>query len=316
MRKIIAVLLVTVLVLSFTGCNGNSVVATVNGENLTKDVYECFLKNAKVSYVLSNQIRNPEDFWVNGTIEDMNATSYIKQQALDEAISYMVIRQKAIETGYVFSEGNQAWVDSYIQSLKDQGAEEYQKFLSDNFFTEKILPGILTDMVYEGELPYHYMKVKEYFDTKAVRVKHILIKTVDDNNEPLPATEIAVAKLKAEQILAAVQNGANFEEYIESDGQDPGTASNPDGYIFGPNGGMVAPFLEASLNLAVDEISGLVETNFGYHIIKRYPLDDSFYNGAREALLGEIGYEDYTTMIDEAIQNAVVVKMKEYDKLQ
>ena len=58
-----------------------------------------------------------------------------------------------------------------------------------------------------------------------------------------------------------------MEEFCE----DPGIKSNPDGYIFG-EGEMVKEFEDSVKSLEFGAVSGLVETSYGYHIIKRLPL--------------------------------------------
>ena len=312
-------LLAAILVFTFVGCSSSPAVALINGEELSKEMYMYYLNNDKVGYVMENSIRNPESFWESGTIEDMNAVSYIKQMALDEAVSGVVSRQKALEAGLTLSEGDKKRMTDYIDYLKEQGAESYQKFLSENFLSEKLLLEVIEIMTYEEIYMYHLIGAKEYFDTEMVRVKHILIKTVDDSMEPLPEEEVAAAREKAEAILADLQNGADFEAYIVSDGEDPGMSENPDGYIFGPNGQMVQEFTEASLGLEVGGVSGLVETSYGYHIIKKYPLDESFYESVKGVAAQEIGQEkeaDYIAKMKEAVDSSLVVQTKEYNKIK
>ncbi|MDY5627524.1 MAG: peptidylprolyl isomerase, partial [Clostridia bacterium] len=105
--------------------------------------------------------------------------------------------------------------------------------------------------------------------------KHILITTVDpQTNQPYDDTKKAEAKKTAEDALEKIKSGADFDSLMNELSEDPGLAQNPDGYTFG-KGEMVAPFEEAAFALKEGEVSGIVESDFGYHIIKRVPLNIS-----------------------------------------
>ncbi|MDP3087788.1 MAG: SurA N-terminal domain-containing protein [Methylotenera sp.] len=77
------------------------------------------------------------------------------------------------------------------------------------------------------------------------------------------------AKAKAEEILAAIKNDAkSFEALAIKNSQDPGSAvKGGDLGSFG-RGAMVKPFEDAAFGMEVNQVSGLVESEFGYHIIK------------------------------------------------
>ena len=85
------------------------------------------------------------------------------------------------------------------------------------------------------------------------------------------------AKTVAEEVLKKAQNGDDFDTLMNKYSSDPGLATSPLGYIVAKNGNMVQEFEDASFALDVDQISDLVETSFGYHIIKRCAFDEDFY---------------------------------------
>ena len=80
------------------------------------------------------------------------------------------------------------------------------------------------------------------------------------------------ARALAQEVLDRLNAGENFEDVMNEVSEDPGLASYPNGYVF-TEGQMLEPFYEAAKALGEDEVSGLVETTAGYHIIKRLPLD-------------------------------------------
>ncbi len=90
-------------------------------------------------------------------------------------------------------------------------------------------------------------------------------------DEVFPASK-AEAKKLADEITKRARDGEDFYSLVEEYGEDPGMVNNPEGYLF-TYGTMVKEFEEASFALEVGEISDPVETPYGYHIIKKLPLD-------------------------------------------
>lgn len=119
------------------------------------------------------------------------------------------------------------------------------------------------------------------------RVKHILVKIADedtgeyfnlytggkfDEAESFLEEKLAEIKPKAEEVLEKAKNGEDFEALIDEYGEDPGMESEEykDGYLVDEMSNFELPFKEASLKLEEGEISDLVPTVYGYHIIKAY----------------------------------------------
>ena len=96
------------------------------------------------------------------------------------------------------------------------------------------------------------------------RASHILINASKD----APADARTQAKAKAEELLAQVRKApGSFAEIAKKESQDPGSApSGGDLGFFGP-GAMVKPFEDAVFSMKKGEISDVVETDFGFHII-------------------------------------------------
>ena len=108
----------------------------------------------------------------------------------------------------------------------------------------------------------------EYFMENFWRAKHLLLLT-----EGVTESEKAKIKEQIDSLYDDVKNGADFDELIEKYNEDPGMASNPNGYIF-TDGEMVIEFQEGVANIKVGEFN-LVETSYGYHIVQRLALDES-----------------------------------------
>ncbi len=133
-----------------------------------------------------------------------------------------------------------------------------------------------------------------YYKENYHRIKHILIDlnekyVLDDKGERVmdPATgyyktekltddEKAERKKLAEQILAKAQAGEDFEKLIEEYGEDEGMTYYTDGYYVKEGDSYEENFLNAALEMNVDEVR-LVESTYGMHIMKKYPLPEQGY---------------------------------------
>lgn len=116
--------------------------------------------------------------------------------------------------------------------------------------------------------------VKKEFEENFVSAKHILIATsnLTTGEEYTPAQKGA-AKAKAEEVLMKLRDGADFDSLVEEYNEDPGMVESPGGYVF-TYGEMVEPFEKAAFDLKPGQVSEIVESSFGYHIIKREALPE------------------------------------------
>ncbi len=111
----------------------------------------------------------------------------------------------------------------------------------------------------EAVKAYYEDNKEEYFVEGSVRASHILISAGDDPE---------AAKTKAEGVLVMLETGADFAELAKTHSADPGSATKGGDLGFFKKGRMVKPFEEAAFSLEIGQTSELVETQFGYHIIK------------------------------------------------
>jgi hypothetical protein len=106
-----------------------------------------------------------------------------------------------------------------------------------------------------------YMPEVPDFGDEMLGAKHILITLADFDTQ-------AQAEAFAAEILQRARAGEDFDSLIQTYGQDPGMIMNPDGYTF-VSGVMAPEFEQATRDLEIGEISGLVPTTHGIHIILR-----------------------------------------------
>lgn len=111
---------------------------------------------------------------------------------------------------------------------------------------------------------YYELHADKYREPEKVRARHILLK-LDSKATP---EETAKVKAKAEELLAKVKApGADFAKLAQEYSQDGSAAQGGDLDWFSRDM-MVAPFSEAAFKLADGQISDLIRTQFGLHIIK------------------------------------------------
>lgn len=120
--------------------------------------------------------------------------------------------------------------------------------------------------VNEADLKTYYEQNKARFGTKEERrASHILITAPASAS----AADREKAKAKAEQLLAEVKKApATFADVARKNSQDPGSAEKGGDLDFVTRGAMVKPFDDAMFALKKGDISDVVETEFGYHIIR------------------------------------------------
>ena len=118
--------------------------------------------------------------------------------------------------------------------------------------------------------------VQQYSTPEQVRASHILIKTgggaavafAETGAPKPPAEDDSAAKKKAEDLLAQIKKGADFAELAKKNSQDEGSAVKGGDLDFFGKGAMVPEFDKVAFELPPGQVSGLVKTQFGYHIIK------------------------------------------------
>lgn len=191
--------------------------------------------------------------------------------------------------------GSQA---DYEVWLLEQGLTEevYKEFIEVSLLSSKLLDKLIAD-VSDDEL-------FKYYEENVAHVKHILVKTVDDDMNSLSGDIFAQKQALAYDYLKRAKAGEDFDKMVNDLSEDPGSQSSPEGYylgkgfILGTTGGMLAEFEAASLELEVGQISEPVETIYGYHIIKRYENDREAFEVHYEQLQAQIKSEKFSEMLD------------------
>ena len=136
-----------------------------------------------------------------------------------------------------------------------------RRFVLEAYVAEVLMP---TMTISDEEAQKFYDDNGELFESpEVVRASHVLVKVVPDADE---ATK-AAAMTKIKDLRAKVVAGDDFAAVAKEFSEGPSNVKGGDLGFFG-KGQMVKPFEEAAFALKVDEVSEVVETQFGYHLIK------------------------------------------------
>jgi peptidyl-prolyl cis-trans isomerase D len=111
---------------------------------------------------------------------------------------------------------------------------------------------------------YYEDNIKQYYREKEVKARHILFKV----NQEAPQEEVQKVSAEAQKVLDEAKKGKDFAELAKKYSQDEGTAKSGGelGYFSAKK--MEPAFSDAAFSLKPGEISGLVRTGYGFHIIQ------------------------------------------------
>lgn len=301
---------------SFKKVDAKQTVVTVNGTDISAEFYLFYLTQVK-KQMNSGGV---EDFWDTAELEGKKLIETAREKALDEVINAVIIEQKAKEQGITITKDEESSINSQVTSmsaqlgsrdkynewLKEQGLtdELYRRFIKINYLSQKLMNA--------DDIQVTDADIKEYYEKNIARVKHILVLTTDSNNSPLSDEEVAKKRKEAEGLLKRAKDGEDFDKLVEEYSEDPGSKSQPDGYylgkgfILGSQGSMVSEFEEASLALKVGEVSDIVETTHGFHIIKRYENDPAVMEQNKDQLTSYAKNEVFTKFVESWKKDANV----------
>ena len=230
--------------------------------------------------------------WDTEMVEGQTFGQFMQDQALELATLHALLRQMAQEENLTPDPAVAADVESqYVNMIMQAGDNEERVIhaLWGNLLSKELITWISENSdlssqlreLYFGENSGHYptdAEVNAYLEESGqYRAKHILLATIDlDTREPLDEEAVAQKKALADDLLSQLRTAQEpivlFDQLMNEYSEDSGLAANPDGYTT-RKGKMVAPFENAALALKSGEISDVVESDFGYHIILRLPMD-------------------------------------------
>jgi peptidyl-prolyl cis-trans isomerase C len=250
----------------------NSVAVTVNGVNITEGDVDKLIN----MQLAGTQNRSPE------FIEQYK--KLLRQQALDALVVGRLLDEKVKEANIVVTEGEvtnqlkgiaasqrpavsledfRKKMEEYGQNF-DEVKEQIRKGLSYQKLIEAQPGGKIS--VTEADANNFYTENRTRFETpEQIRASHILIKPDPNTTDPNEAKAKAMAKIKG--LLEQVRTGADFAQLARDNSACP-SASRGGDLDFFARGQMEPAFEKAAFATDVNQVSDIIETSYGYHIIK------------------------------------------------
>ncbi|MBU4284049.1 MAG: peptidylprolyl isomerase [Nanoarchaeota archaeon] len=284
---IIGIIIICAFVLYFNKAPFKDIAATVNNEVIT------------IEYINEQYGGVPEEY----------RQFITKEMILNQSIDELLLLQEAKKQGISVTAGELSNMidDSITQSGLSK--EEFEKTLDEqnltmefieNYYEKQLIINRLLNKTVLSKIVISISEVKEYYNNnenefitpEQVRARHIL---VNSSNE-------------AESILKELKDGADFIELAKEKSTCPSASQGGDlGYF--SRGQMIAEFEDSAFALKVGELSPVVETQFGYHIIKlldKKPetvikLEDAMQDIEEKLKLEKqnIAFADYLVMLRE-----------------
>lgn len=231
-RLVVGLMAVSLVVVA--GCSNGGSVATVDGEKITQEELNETLVQA----------------YGKNTLETMIDNKIVALEVKKEKIS--VSKEEIDEEFKTFVE-NAGGEDAFKAAMEQQG-------ITEKLFKEDIKQYLSIRKLMEPRIKITDEEIEAFFEEN---------KAAFGTAEEVEARHILVEDEKtAKEIAEKLKDGGDFAELAKENSKDPGSAANGGELGFFPRGTMVPEFEEAAFSLKVDEISDIVKTDNGYHIIQ------------------------------------------------
>ena len=231
------------------------------------------------------------------------ATDADKERAKTNSVKFFNESRKMVDTD-----------EAFVRHLKSLGMTMAQ-------FTNRVIEQALSEEVINREIKSKITipdaDIEKFYETndeafkqpELARASHILFSTKDFKTSlPLSADEKLAKKTKAEKVLERVRKGEDFKALALEFSDDPAVKENSGEYKFArakddPRRAMVPEFEAAAFSLKTNQMSDLVSTDYGYHIIKLHEITP-----ARKAEFKEV----QERIKDHLLQTALEKQMPDY----
>lgn len=312
-KKIISLILVLSTAFLLAACskdqgsdliNQEGVIATVNGKAISQAEYDENL----AAYKKMVETQYGEGAWDMEISEGKTIGSYYEDGAImDNMILELVLLDAAEKAGIkITDEELKTQLDTYKKNF--QTDDEYKKFLESNGMTEQYL----TDAIKKEYVINQYIskeieslnptdeELQKLFEEnkmgQKVRASHILVNTEDE----------------AKKVKERLDKGEVFEDVAKEVSIDPSKENGGDLDFFSYTD-MVKPFSDAAFAMEVGQISGPVQSEFGYHIIKvtDKKVDEAItLESSKEGLVENYKNTKYNELI-ENLKNSATIEKKD-----
>ncbi len=312
-----------IIITSFAGCgrkkgdppvwtSDKTTVMTLGGYNVKTDFYKYLFLNTKAFFD-----NGDDSYWEQEGNGIEKITDYVLS-SLKETYGMFALADKY---DIKLSKEDKANIDDFIKNSKEgMTDEEYRDSLKESYMTEEVYRFVLEVqqleyLVYEhiiseasGIIKVDDNTLSKAIEEEFVRATHILF-TFKDEEEKKSQLE------KAKSVLEKLKNGEDFEVLKEEYSADTHLKDNKDGYYF-THGEFKNEFEYTAFELKEGEISDIITTDVGYHIVKRLPIEDKYVNENFETLRNQYKTALYYKMVEEEYKQFTYEYKEDYKSIQ
>ena len=282
-----------------------AVVARVNGVDITR----VELERAKKAILSQNRMgMQPMNAEMTKKVEEAALQQLIAKELLYQAGRKLEIKDldKQVQDKISQSKTRFGSPEAYEKALKemDMTEKDVETFAREDTvisnFVEKEIAAKLT-VSDEDAKKFYDENIDKFKRDEAVRASHILVGA----DAKATAEEKKKAREKAEALLKKLKEGADFAETAKKESSCPSAAQGGDLGAFG-KGQMVPEFEKAAFTLKPGEVSDVVETQFGYHIIKlteKHPAETVKFEDTKERIVSYLKQQKVQQAVGEYVEN-------------
>jgi foldase protein PrsA len=219
-------------------------IAVVNGEEVSTAAYQAELERALDSVTAQYAVD-----W--NAPENRSLLPSFQEQVLDQVIDQILLHQLASEEGITATpeEVDAEIAEIQAQIQQDGSFADWDSFLAANNLTEELIRSLLADQILADGLAEIHGGSSV---VEQVNASHILVETEETGQE----------------VLDKLDAGEDFAALAAEYSTDPGSKDQGGDLGWFPRGMMVPEFEEAAFALEAGETSELVQSDFGFHIIR------------------------------------------------
>lgn len=303
-KRILFTLLLLIQFVSALGCardrtiSGERVLVLVNGEAITERSLGVRTGLYTLVYGISPAGTDLSGMLLEELIEE--ALLFQKAKALSTIPSMRdVENEKDQFMEYLVKQyGSEAEV---VQQMKANHVSDQDllEFVFKMMSIDRLFDYVTEDVVVTDEeiLAYYQENREMFFEPKRVRARHILVSS----------------KVLAEELLTALKTGADFSDLARRYSMDLSTKDQGGDLGYVPQSGIIPELEKAMFNLGIGQLSGVIETEMGFHIVKvedrlaeRYVPLDEVREYVTQTLTAQRKAEKFRQFYQEALESAVI----------
>ncbi|MCF6150020.1 MAG: hypothetical protein E3K37_15310 [Candidatus Kuenenia sp.] len=240
--------------------DSKKVVATINGEDITQAEVERVLNRFK-NQIPPDRIASVEKQVLEGLVAQKLFLQFIKEKKITVGDDVLNAELDKVREDIQMNPGLAG--KSLEEVLESHGStvEDLKRDIIISMSLEKFFAADVAD----EKVREYFEKNKQIYDGTEVKASHILVDTRNAQSEE----DLKKAKAKIDKIKSEVAEGKkDFAKLAEEYSDCPSAKKGGDLGYFQRKGQMVEPFAAVAFALKVGEVSDVVQTQFGYHIIK------------------------------------------------